>query len=100
MSDINRFYFKFQHIVVANGGLGNDVTLNELHRIFQTCGDVLDIVMQPNKPYSFVSYVNLKSVTSALKTIHGRSHNIDGRHVFFYLNCVEQGKLSWIPIQE
>ena len=77
---------------MANGGLGNDITAEELREIFQRCGEVLDIRMQPKKPYSFVSYQNARSAALAMKNIHGRPHQIGERRVFFYLNYIEHGE--------
>ena len=77
---------------MANGGLGNDITAEELREIFQTCGEVLDVQMQPKKLYSFVSYQNASSAVLAMKSIHGRPQQIGERRVFFYLNYIENGK--------
>ncbi len=85
----------FQHLVVANGGLGNGVSAEILEKVFKPFGDVLDVIMQPNKPYAFVSFVNKHSAAAALQGVHGQPQIIDGRQVFFYLNCIQEGKVMF-----
>lgn len=45
-----------QSLVVANGGLGNGVTREELSALLKEMGEVESLVMPPHKPYAFVTY--------------------------------------------
>uniref|UniRef100_A0A672G0C1 Fe2OG dioxygenase domain-containing protein n=1 Tax=Salarias fasciatus TaxID=181472 RepID=A0A672G0C1_SALFA len=43
-------------LVVANGGLGNGVSREELSSVLKEMGEVEALVMPPHKPYAFVTY--------------------------------------------
>lgn len=45
-----------QSLVVANGGLGNGVSRKELSAALKEMGELETLVMQPHKPYAFVTY--------------------------------------------
>lgn len=45
-----------QRMVVANGGLGNGVSRQELSAVLKEFGEVERLVMPPQKPYAFVTY--------------------------------------------
>lgn len=45
-----------QSLVVANGGLGNGVSREELSAALKEMGQLETLVMQPHKPYAFVTY--------------------------------------------
>ena len=42
--------------MVANGGLGNSVSREELSAVLKEMGEVETLVMPSHKPYAFVSY--------------------------------------------
>lgn len=41
---------------MANGGLGNGVSREELAAVLKEMGELETLVMQPYKPYAFVTY--------------------------------------------
>lgn len=45
-----------QSLVVANGGLGNGVSRQELSAVLKEFGEIERLVMPPQKPYAFVTY--------------------------------------------
>lgn len=45
-----------QHLVVANGGLGNGVSREDLSAALKEKGELENLVMPPHKPYAFVTY--------------------------------------------
>lgn len=45
-----------QSLVVANGGLGNGVSREELSTVLKEMGEVEALLMPPHKPYAFVTY--------------------------------------------
>ncbi len=57
--------------MIGNGGLGNSVTRQELEGIFSIYGMIVDIVMQPQKPYAFVSYTTVEEAKTAFQAMHG-----------------------------
>lgn len=56
------FFWKFislsplQSLVVANGGLGNGVGREELSAALTEMGELETLIMNPHKPYAFVTY--------------------------------------------
>ncbi|ELU01726.1 hypothetical protein CAPTEDRAFT_156565 [Capitella teleta] len=60
-----------QHLLIANGGLGNSVSRDMLEKVFKPCGSILDIVMVPGKPYSFVTFSDLSEAQSAVQSLQG-----------------------------
>ncbi|XP_029629565.1 alkylated DNA repair protein alkB homolog 8 isoform X1 [Salmo trutta] len=65
-------------LVVANGGLGNGVSREQLQDVLGEVGEVETLVMPPNKPYALVTY---RSEVSAQ-----RGHALNGRQ----LQCGDQ----------
>lgn len=45
-----------QSLVVANGGLGNGVSREELSAALKEMGELEALIMHPHKPYAFVTY--------------------------------------------
>lgn len=45
-----------QSLVVANGGLGNGVSREELSAVLKEMGELETLIMHPHKPYAFVTY--------------------------------------------
>lgn len=48
--------FPLQSLVVANGGLGNGVSREELSAVLKEMGELETLIMHPHKPYAFVTY--------------------------------------------
>lgn len=60
-----------QNLVVANGGLSNGVTREQLWSLFAQYGSVTDIVMKPHKPYAFVSFSSIDEAVLAVNELNG-----------------------------
>ncbi|CDQ81421.1 unnamed protein product [Oncorhynchus mykiss] len=60
-------------LVVANGGLGNGVSREQLQDVLEEVGEVEILVMPPHKPYALVTY---RSEVSAQ-----RGHALNGRQL-------------------
>ncbi|XP_021565719.1 alkylated DNA repair protein alkB homolog 8 isoform X2 [Carlito syrichta] len=83
-----------QSLVVANGGLGNGVSRNQLLPVLEKCGRVDALLMPPNKPYSFARYKTTEESKSAYVTLNGKEIVDDlGQKIILYLNFVE--KAQW-----
>uniref|UniRef100_F7GQ66 tRNA (carboxymethyluridine(34)-5-O)-methyltransferase ALKBH8 n=1 Tax=Macaca mulatta TaxID=9544 RepID=F7GQ66_MACMU len=83
-----------QSLVVANGGLGNGVSRNQLLPVLEKCGLVDALLMPPNKPYSFARYKTTEESKRAYVTLNGKEVVDDlGQKIILYLNFVE--KAQW-----
>ncbi|NP_001365062.1 tRNA (carboxymethyluridine(34)-5-O)-methyltransferase ALKBH8 isoform 3 [Homo sapiens] len=83
-----------QSLVVANGGLGNGVSRNQLLPVLEKCGLVDALLMPPNKPYSFARYRTTEESKRAYVTLNGKEVVDDlGQKITLYLNFVE--KVQW-----
>ncbi|PNI40870.1 ALKBH8 isoform 4 [Pan troglodytes] len=80
-----------QSLVVANGGLGNGVSRNQLLPVLEKCGLVDALLMPPNKPYSFARYKTTEESKRAYVTLNGKEVVDDlGQKIILYLNFVEK----------
>ncbi|XP_074651671.1 tRNA (carboxymethyluridine(34)-5-O)-methyltransferase alkbh8-like [Tubulanus polymorphus] len=61
-----------RNLYIGNGGLGNQVKREELHRMFHKFGAIQAIVMLPGKPYSFVSFCDVETAEKAHIHTNGR----------------------------
>ncbi|XP_066442332.1 alkylated DNA repair protein alkB homolog 8 isoform X3 [Eleutherodactylus coqui] len=79
-------------LVVANGGLGNGVSRQQLLEVLKTHGLLESLVMPPNKPYSFVTYASLEAAISAYSSLSGQDiPSVDSEQkVTLYLSFVEK----------
>ncbi|XP_036113806.1 alkylated DNA repair protein alkB homolog 8 isoform X2 [Molossus molossus] len=83
-----------QVLVVANGGLGNGMSRNQLLPVLEKLGQVDALLMPPNKPYSFVTYKTIEDSKKAYATLNGQKIVDDlGQKIILYLNFVE--KVQW-----
>ncbi|XP_058041787.1 alkylated DNA repair protein alkB homolog 8 isoform X1 [Ahaetulla prasina] len=82
-------------LVIANGGLGNGVGRCQLHSVVEECGQVENILMPPNKPYSFVQYGRTADSKQAYDSLNGKELILDNssQKVVLYFNYVE--KVPW-----
>ncbi|XP_030896442.1 alkylated DNA repair protein alkB homolog 8 [Leptonychotes weddellii] len=79
-------------LVIANGGLGNNVSRNQLLPMLEKCGLVDALLMPPNKPYAFVRYKTAEEAKKAYVTLNGKEIVDDlGQKIILYLNFVEKG---------
>ncbi|XP_006628174.3 alkylated DNA repair protein alkB homolog 8 [Lepisosteus oculatus] len=83
-------------LVVANGGLGNGMSREQLLEVLEQCGSLRAVLMPPNKPYAFVTYQSVDAAQLAHKTLNGRQLDTEHQQVTLYLNFVEEvGSVVW-----
>ena len=96
---INIFFISIlKHLVVANGGLDNNVSLGDLQGAFRVYGDVVDVVMQPQKSYAFVSMSSERHAEAAYAGLNGRplvraQNGAALPDVILYLDYVDLGRM-------
>ncbi|XP_059959952.1 alkylated DNA repair protein alkB homolog 8 isoform X1 [Mesoplodon densirostris] len=89
-----------QSLIVANGGLGNRVSRNQLLPVLEKCGLVDALLMPPNKPYSFVRYKTVEESKKAYDTLSGKEIVDDlGQKIILYLNFVEKAQWKELGLQ-
>ncbi|XP_027961830.1 alkylated DNA repair protein alkB homolog 8 isoform X1 [Eumetopias jubatus] len=89
-----------QSLVVANGGLGNNVSRNQLVPVLEKCGLVDALLMPPSKPYSFVRYKTAEEAKEAYVTLNGKEIVDDlGQKIILYLNFVEKAQWKELGLQ-
>ncbi|XP_036718513.1 alkylated DNA repair protein alkB homolog 8 isoform X2 [Balaenoptera musculus] len=89
-----------QSLIVANGGLGNRVSRNQLLPVLEKCGLVDALLMPPNKPYSFVRYKTVEESKKAYDTLNGKEIVDDlGQKIILYLNFVEKAQWKELGLQ-
>ncbi|KAM4702091.1 tRNA (carboxymethyluridine(34)-5-O)-methyltransferase ALKBH8 [Discoglossus pictus] len=83
-------------LVVANGGLGNGVSRQQLLTVLETCGAVETLLMPPNKPYSFVTYGTKEEAIKAYSSLGGQEiSSIDSdMKITLYLSFIEEVKVQ------
>ncbi|KAL2095884.1 hypothetical protein ACEWY4_008032 [Coilia grayii] len=81
-----------QHLVVANGGLGNGVCREQLLEVLAGVGTVIYLLMPPNKPYAFVTYQSSDYSQRAHALLNGQQLQCQGQGqvVTLYLSFVER----------
>uniref|UniRef100_A0A674NJL8 tRNA (carboxymethyluridine(34)-5-O)-methyltransferase n=1 Tax=Takifugu rubripes TaxID=31033 RepID=A0A674NJL8_TAKRU len=90
-------------LVVANGGLGNGVSRQELSAVLKEFGEIERLVMPPQKPYAFVTYRSEAGAQKAHAQLNGKSLKCEDNVVTLYLSyvqsvpCEEAGSLS-LPV--
>ncbi|XP_061923234.1 alkylated DNA repair protein alkB homolog 8-like [Entelurus aequoreus] len=78
-----------QSLVVANGGLGNGVSREEVSALLQQMGEVETLLMPPHKPYAFVTYGSEESSRKAHAHLNGQKVQCGDNSVTLYLSYVE-----------
>lgn len=61
------------HLLVGNGGLMNGVDRIFIVKLFKMFGMVEQVIMVPQRSYSFVTFTNVNDAKSAMDNINGRS---------------------------
>lgn len=93
-------FFFSKILVIANGGLGNGVSRNQLLPVLEKSGQVDALLMPPNKPYSFVRYETIEESKAAHVTLNGEEIVDDlGQKVTLYLNFVEKGTIMQVSFK-
>ncbi|XP_051933730.1 alkylated DNA repair protein alkB homolog 8 isoform X1 [Hippocampus zosterae] len=76
-------------LVIANGGLGNGVTREELAALLKEMGEVESLVMPPHKPYAFVTYGSEENARKAHIHLNGQTLRCGAQNsVTLYLSFV------------
>lgn len=81
----------FQKLAVANGGLGNGVSREQLLDVLGRCGHVEALLMPPNKPYAFVTYGTVEDARQCQTSLGGRHLQCQGQTITLYFCFVEKG---------
>ncbi|XP_031716374.1 alkylated DNA repair protein alkB homolog 8 [Anarrhichthys ocellatus] len=76
-------------LVVANGGLGNGVSREELSAALNEMGEVETLIMHPHKPYAFVTYRSEESARKAHTHLNGEKLQCGENSVTLYLSYVD-----------
>ncbi|XP_035011135.1 alkylated DNA repair protein alkB homolog 8 [Hippoglossus stenolepis] len=89
-------------LVVANGGLGNGVSREELSTALKEMGEVESLMMPPHKPYAFVTYRSEESARKAVVHLNGHKLHCGDNGVTLYLGYVnsvacEEEKAAPLP---
>ncbi|KAK2847126.1 hypothetical protein Q5P01_010125 [Channa striata] len=82
-------------LVVANGGLGNGVSREELSAVLEEMGEVETLVMPPYKPYAFATYRLGESAQKAHIHLNGQKLQRGENNVTLYLSYVDS-----VPCEE
>ncbi|XP_026155209.1 alkylated DNA repair protein alkB homolog 8 [Mastacembelus armatus] len=75
-------------LVVANGGLGNGVSREELSAVLKEMGEVETLVMPPHKPYAFATFRLEESARKAHTHLNGQKLQCGENSVTLYLSYV------------
>ncbi|XP_037122815.1 alkylated DNA repair protein alkB homolog 8 [Syngnathus acus] len=91
-------------LVVANGGLGNGVSREELSAVLKEMGEVESLLMPPHKPYAFVTYGSEEIARKAHVHLNGRTlQHGEENNVTLYLSfvasvpCEQQACVTFPP---
>ncbi|CAJ1065618.1 LOW QUALITY PROTEIN: alkylated DNA repair protein alkB homolog 8 [Xyrichtys novacula] len=76
-------------LVVANGGLGNGVSREELSTVLKEFGELEKLIMHPQKPYAFVTYRSEESAQKAHIHLNGEKLQCGDNSVTLYLSYVD-----------
>ncbi|XP_037632381.1 alkylated DNA repair protein alkB homolog 8 [Sebastes umbrosus] len=76
-------------LVVANGGLGNGVSREELSAALKEMGELEALIMHPHKPYAFVTYRSEESARKAHIHLNGEKLQCGENSVTLYLSYVD-----------
>ncbi|XP_048837513.1 LOW QUALITY PROTEIN: alkylated DNA repair protein alkB homolog 8 [Brienomyrus brachyistius] len=87
---INTVSFPTKNLAVANGGLGNGVSREQLLHVLGQCGHVECLLMPPNKPYAFVSYGTVKDARRCQTSLGGSHLLCQGQTITLYFCFVEK----------
>ncbi|XP_036392859.1 alkylated DNA repair protein alkB homolog 8 [Megalops cyprinoides] len=87
---INTVSLPTKSLVVANGGLGNGVSREQLQDVLRESGCVESLLMPPCKPYAFVTYGSVEDAQRAHTSLNGRQLHCQGQSVTLYLSFVEK----------
>ncbi|CAL8361566.1 unnamed protein product [Merluccius merluccius] len=78
-----------KHLVVANGGLGNGVSREQLREAMEEMGELETVTMSPHKPYAFVTYRSEQSAQKAHGLLNGHVLRCGDNGVTLYLSFVD-----------
>uniref|UniRef100_A0A6Q2Y746 Fe2OG dioxygenase domain-containing protein n=1 Tax=Esox lucius TaxID=8010 RepID=A0A6Q2Y746_ESOLU len=83
------YIISLQSLVVANGGLGNGVSREQLQVVLGEGGDVETLIMHPHKPYALVTYRTEVSAQRGHVLLNGRQLQCGDQVVTLYLSYVD-----------
>ncbi|XP_077467622.1 tRNA (carboxymethyluridine(34)-5-O)-methyltransferase alkbh8 isoform X2 [Stigmatopora argus] len=89
---INTSLVPTKSLVVANGGLGNGVSREELSAVLKEMGSLKTLLMPPKKPYAFVTYGSEENARKAHIYLNGQKLQREEKEkndVTLYLSFVD-----------
>ncbi|XP_078258623.1 tRNA (carboxymethyluridine(34)-5-O)-methyltransferase alkbh8 [Rhinoraja longicauda] len=88
-----------EHLVIANGGLGNGVSRQQLLEVLQKFGTVETLLMSPNKPHALATFSTIQEAREAHKGLNGQDLKANGstQPITLYVNFVEKVLHEEIP---
>ncbi|XP_020564040.1 alkylated DNA repair protein alkB homolog 8 isoform X2 [Oryzias latipes] len=90
-------------LVIANGGLGNGVSREELTAVLQEMGEVEKLLMPPHKPYAFVTFRSEDGARKAHANLNGWKLQCGESSITLYLSYVDSVKCkegASVPLPE
>uniref|UniRef100_A0A3P9GWS5 tRNA (carboxymethyluridine(34)-5-O)-methyltransferase n=2 Tax=Oryzias latipes TaxID=8090 RepID=A0A3P9GWS5_ORYLA len=90
-------------LVIANGGLGNGVSREELTAALQEMGEVEKLLMPPHKPYAFVTFRSEDGARKAHANLNGWKLQCGESSITLYLSYVDSVKCkeaASVPLPE
>ncbi|CAC5396376.1 ALKBH8 [Mytilus coruscus] len=90
-------------LCVHNGGLDNSVSREEISTALYTNGSLIDVIMLPKKPYSFVCYKTAEDATKSFTEYNGLEMPPDGKRkhsVILYLSYVNKVPSDLLPCKD
>ncbi|CAG2219912.1 ALKBH8 [Mytilus edulis] len=90
-------------ICVHNGGLDNSVSREEISTALDKNGSLIDVIMLPKKPYSFVCFKTTEDATKCCEEFNGLEMPPNGKRkhsVIFYLSYVNKVPSNILPCKD
>ncbi|CAG2250544.1 ALKBH8 [Mytilus edulis] len=87
-------------ICVHNGGLDNSVSREEISTALDKNGSLIDVIMLPKKPYSFVCFKTTEDATKCCEEFNGLEMPPNGKRkhsVILYLSYVNKVPSNILP---
>lgn len=86
--------FLRQNLLVANGGLGNSVSREEIVNLFRPFGLLESVTMEEQMPHCFVTFSDVEFATNAVKALNGHQLSTGStahQNVTLYVSYVDKG---------
>ena len=77
-----------KHIVICNAGLTTGLTYEEIIEFFQKFGILENVLLLPDKSYSFITFCKVKAATQAYQEVHA-TLSLKSQHNVLYLAFID-----------